>query len=122
MPGNCTVCKHTEVNSIEEALAAKRPLREIAHQFGLSKDAARRHKRHMPGAPESLRAEISPELLTSEIEPCYHHGDVPFWLRDREWVCGDCEPWDGRLAYWKLSGEPWDECDEFRDTWHMEKD
>jgi len=108
----CTVCHHRERESIEQALRAKLPLRQVAVRFSISKDAARRHLRH--AAPQA-------DPLTAEIPPCFCHGDVPFWLQGREWVCGNCEPWDGRLAYWKLSGEPVDECDEYRDTWQMER-
>lgn len=76
----------------------------------------------MPPPPKPLRAEIPPELLAEEISPCSFHGKVPFWLRGREWVCGDCEPWNGCLAHWKLSGETLEESldrDKYRDTWVM---
>lgn len=50
MPRACTVCGHPERTSIDEALATSRAsLRDIARQYGLSKDAVDRHgRRHLP--------------------------------------------------------------------------
>ena len=50
MPRTCTVCTHSEREGIEQSLLAGQPsLRDIARQWGLSKDALHRHlRRHMP--------------------------------------------------------------------------
>ncbi|HXJ41549.1 MAG TPA: hypothetical protein VNH18_19890, partial [Bryobacteraceae bacterium] len=77
----CTVCNHGERESIEHALRANLPLRHVAAKFGVSKDAARRHRQHIP--PEA-------DPLTAEIPPCPYHGYVPFWLQGSEWVCSTC--------------------------------
>jgi len=45
MPRVCTVCAHQERRAIDKALvAAQDPYRDIARQYGLSKDALLRHK------------------------------------------------------------------------------
>jgi hypothetical protein len=45
----CTVCTHPESFAINEALVITRaPYRDIARQFGLSKDAVMRHREHIP--------------------------------------------------------------------------
>ena len=45
----CTVCTHPEREAIEGALVADTPSRAVADRFGLSKDAALRHKSdHLP--------------------------------------------------------------------------
>jgi hypothetical protein len=49
MPRHCTVCAHSERGSIEKALVAGNPLRDIARRCRVSKDALARHKeRHLP--------------------------------------------------------------------------
>jgi DNA-binding FrmR family transcriptional regulator len=45
MPNTCTICKHQERMEIENALARGESLRDIARQFGASKDAVNRHQR-----------------------------------------------------------------------------
>src|SRR5690242_12687449 len=89
----CSACKHSDHDAINAALEKKVPLREIARRFGVSKDAARRHRRHIP---------VQPDPLTAEIPPCPYHGYVPFWLEGSEWVCGTCSAWDGTLAYFRM--------------------
>jgi len=92
---NCSVCRHLQREEIEQALRTKLPLRQVAVRFGISKDAARRHLRHV--APQ-------PDPLSAEIPPCSVHGHGPFRLEGSQWVCGSCSPWDGRGAtYWKCS-------------------
>src|SRR5436190_6958938 len=45
MPNTCTICKHQGRLEIESALARGESLRDIARQFGASKDAVNRHQR-----------------------------------------------------------------------------
>lgn len=93
----CTVCLHTRRAEIEAALAGETPLREIARQFGVSKDSARRHRvRHMRDIADPL---------TVEIGPCPVHGATSFRFEKGTWVCGLCSPWDGDLAYWRHAAE-----------------
>ena len=45
----CTVCTHPERATIDTALVRRRSFRDIARQFGVSKDAAvRHHDEHLP--------------------------------------------------------------------------
>ncbi len=44
MPRTCTICAHPERATIDTALVAGGTLRDIARQFGLSKDAVARHQ------------------------------------------------------------------------------
>lgn len=49
MPRSCTVCAHPEREAIDLALVEGVTLRDIPRRFGLSKDAAARHKAgHLP--------------------------------------------------------------------------
>jgi len=64
MPRQCSVCAHVSLHAINTALIAGGTLRDIARQFGLSKDAVARHQAdHLPtalvaaaGAEETRRA------------------------------------------------------------------
>jgi len=55
----CTVCTHAERVAIDRALVQRRSFRDIARQFGVSKDAAvRHHDEHIPERlAEAKRAE-----------------------------------------------------------------
>jgi hypothetical protein len=49
MPQTCTVCRQPNVAEIERAIVGGEPLRDIARQYGVSKDAVARHKSdHLP--------------------------------------------------------------------------
>ena len=48
MPRTCTCCTHPERAAIDAALLANAPLRDIARQFNVSKDALQRHREHIP--------------------------------------------------------------------------
>jgi transposase-like protein len=51
MPRQCSVCAHASLHAINTALVAGGSLRDIARQFGLSKDAVARHQAdHLPAA------------------------------------------------------------------------
>lgn len=51
MPQTCSVCKHEDLESINQALLANESLRNIAEQFPLSTTALHRHKKsHLPAA------------------------------------------------------------------------
>jgi hypothetical protein len=52
MPRACTICTHAEQAAIEAAIVARTPLRDIARQFSVSKDAVARH------ASDHIREEI----------------------------------------------------------------
>jgi hypothetical protein len=43
MPRVCTICSHEKRAEIESAVVANAPFRDIARQFGVSKDAVARH-------------------------------------------------------------------------------
>ena len=65
MPRHCSVCAHAERAAIDLALVEGDALRDVARRFGLSKDAAARHKAdHLPAtltdaanADEAVRGE-----------------------------------------------------------------
>jgi hypothetical protein len=49
MPRKCSVCTHPQRTAIETAMVDQAEYRDIARQFGLSKDAVARHKEsHLP--------------------------------------------------------------------------
>ncbi len=93
----CKACAHPRRDELDRALAAKSAMRAIAREFVLSKDCVRRHRAH-----------VAPKLdpLEAEFLPCPLHPGVPFYFRDRGWVCGGCGSWDGSLAYWKQPSAP----------------
>jgi hypothetical protein len=49
MPRNCTVCRHVKRREIEDDLQAGLPYPDVARRYGVSKDAASRHRAsHVP--------------------------------------------------------------------------
>src|SRR5215469_16976389 len=48
MPQTCSVCRHANQAEIDRAIIHSESLRDIARQFGISKDAVARHKEHLP--------------------------------------------------------------------------
>jgi hypothetical protein len=44
MPNTCTICRHDERAGIETLMARRKPLRDIAGQFRVSKSAVKRHQ------------------------------------------------------------------------------
>ncbi len=51
MPRVCTICTHKNRADIDKALVARRPFRDIAGQYGVSKSALlRHHDDHLPAA------------------------------------------------------------------------
>jgi hypothetical protein len=49
MPRTCTICTHPDHQAIDQALVEGQSFRTIAHQWGVSIDALKRHKRdHLP--------------------------------------------------------------------------
>ena len=67
MPRTCTVCRHRDRHSIDQSLLAGQPsLRDIARQWGLSKDALHRHlRRHLPLLGLGRRALCRPPVSGS---------------------------------------------------------
>jgi hypothetical protein len=68
MPRRCTVCDHSEMHSIHEALVSGAPYRSVAKRFGLSESAVYRHKtEHLPAhllkAKEVEEAAMADDLL-----------------------------------------------------------
>ncbi len=51
MPRVCTICTHKSRAKIDQALVTRRPFRDIAGQYGVSKSAlVRHHDDHLPAA------------------------------------------------------------------------
>ncbi len=51
MPRTCTVCRHKQRAEINQALVARRPFRDIAGQYAVSRSAlVRHHDDHLPAA------------------------------------------------------------------------
>ena len=56
MPRRCTICTHTDRDTINQMLVGGNTFRTIAHHFACSEDALKRHKRdHLPVALVSAR-------------------------------------------------------------------
>ena len=61
----CTVCVHAERDAIDRALVQRRSFRDIARQFGVSKDAAvRHHDEHLPAT--LIRARQADETVAAD--------------------------------------------------------
>ncbi|HLJ62153.1 MAG TPA: hypothetical protein VKZ50_20725 [bacterium] len=69
MPRTCTVCRHPQRPSIDEALLAGQAFRDIARRCRVSKDALARHKAHVPAtlakAREARETSRADSLLAS---------------------------------------------------------
>lgn len=73
----CTICGRTDVNAIDDALRAERPLRALAAQFRTSTSTLDRHKQHVrhpsskapaPPPAHGLAAPMRTEELISNLE------------------------------------------------------
>lgn len=67
----CKICAHGDRAAIDKALIEQRSLRDVAGQFGVSRSALDRHKKHIPKAlAEVKRAETVAEStsLLSRVE------------------------------------------------------
>ncbi len=65
MPRRCTICRHKQRAEIDKALVARRVFRDIARQYGLSKDALlRHHDDHLPAA--LVRAQEATEAAQAD--------------------------------------------------------
>ena len=47
MPRTCSICRHPQRHEIEDDLRARLPYRDVARRYGVSKDTASRHRRHV---------------------------------------------------------------------------
>ena len=93
MPRTCTVCRHPDRASVDRALVQRRPFRDIAHQFGVSKDAAvRHHDEHLPAALAEARraADVAAAIdVMAEARRCFERVNLLFaacdrWLRNAD--------------------------------------
>lgn len=57
----CTICKHKQRGAIERELVGRRPLREVAVRYGVSKSALDRHRGH-------LSAEVIATQKSQDVE------------------------------------------------------
>ena len=65
MPLTCSVCRHPNLADIDIAILRFESLRDIARQFGLSKDAVARHKAdHLPKT--LVKAQAAQELMRAD--------------------------------------------------------
>jgi hypothetical protein len=103
----CTVCKHPERTAIELALQADHALAKTARQFGLGRDALRRHRQfHLPPAVSDLPAlaenleqlslnetnrapaeadSLETEQTAQEEAPADYEAVLGYW-RNRNWL------------------------------------
>ena len=88
MAGTCTVCAHAERKAIDEALIVGLPLREITRRWGVSKDAASRHRKHVsPGLSRVVsrrRADAGPKSALDRLEELYGRANVVLTSAERE--------------------------------------
>jgi hypothetical protein len=91
MPRICTVCVHANRDTIDSALVAGEPLRDIAGRFSVSRSSLDRHKaEHLPAslAKAEQAAEVaSATNVMAELERCFARVNLLFdacdrWLRD----------------------------------------
>ena len=65
MPQICSVCRHSDREAVEQATIEGEPLRAIARQFQLSKDAIARHKaEHLPKT--LVKAQAAHEVVRAD--------------------------------------------------------
>ncbi len=88
MAGTCTVCAHPERKAIDEALIVGTPLREITRRWGVSKDAASRHRKHVSPALSRVvsrrRADAGPRSALDRLEELYGRANVVLTAAERE--------------------------------------
>lgn len=72
MGRQCTVCAHKDVDEINRLLLCSDSLRDIARQFGLSKDALARHKEsHIPellSKSEDIKEVVNADNLLAQLQ------------------------------------------------------
>ena len=79
MPRDCSVCQHPDRVALDAGLVEGRSYRDVARQFGVSKDAvARHHRAHVSPAlvrvverQEVKRAERGPAAALERLEDLY---------------------------------------------------
>ncbi len=88
MAGTCTACAHPDRKAIDEALITGLPLREISRRWGVSKDAASRHRKHVTPALARVvsrrRADAGPESALDRLEELYGRASVVLEAAERE--------------------------------------
>jgi hypothetical protein len=93
MPQTCSICGHPERTAIELAIANRQPLRAIARQYSVSKDAVARHRDGCGAQPvieARQEADVARQLTVKEelrgimarVEKLYQACDD--WLQDPE--------------------------------------
>jgi transposase-like protein len=90
MPRRCTVCDHSEMHSIDEALVSGAPYRSVAKRFGLSESAVYRHKtEHLP--THLLKAKEAQEVAQADdlLEQVRHLQDHALDILERAEKAGD---------------------------------
>src|SRR2546421_10672921 len=70
MPQPCTICGHPERRMLNFLLAAKRPLRRVARQYGVSKSALSRHwaQHRQAASAEAMDMARTMTALNSQLE------------------------------------------------------
>lgn len=78
MPRSCSACHHDSRAAIEAAILEGRSLRDVARQYGLSKDGLSRHRGHISPAlvrvierREERQAELGAETALFRLERLY---------------------------------------------------
>lgn len=65
----CTICEHSERDSIDAALVCGEPMNVIAKLYGVGKDAARRHRvRHLSPALAAMQGERTRAVAKTTLE------------------------------------------------------
>jgi hypothetical protein len=71
MPRKCSICRHPKRHQIEADLQAGSPYRDVARQYGLSKDAVSRHR------ASHVSLHTTPALATvTKIEALLHEAET----------------------------------------------
>ena len=81
MPQVCTVCRHPQRATIEDALLRNTPLRKIAERTRTSATALHRHKKHLPAKLAQVAAETAQSIaeatsLLSRVENLMRRSEV----------------------------------------------
>ena len=95
--GQCSICNHPQRVEIDKALVAGESYRAIARQYGVSREAAGRHKRNGHIAEQIAKAARKKEIKQAEEiasavaeKECHEVADADRLLRVVEGLLAEC--------------------------------
>lgn len=95
MPRRCTICTHPQRREIELAVAAKRPFRDIASRYGITKTSLARHVSagHVTAAVLQRSREREQRLAEDVLDQLQALRDRALAMLDQVEDRGDARSW-----------------------------